>query len=130
MKQTIAVLLFCLACPLIACGQQTAEQPFTQDITPAPLQIVTAAVPPGQLSVVYVPFVFQAQGGLTPYLWDVPASSPGSLPPGLTLASDGTLSGTPSSTGSFAYRIRVTDNGGQTAIRDFHVGMPKEKPTG
>ena len=129
MKQLRSVVLM-LAFPLIACGQQMAEQPFTQDITPAPLMILTSTVPAGQMSVAFPPFVFQAQGGLLPYLWDVPPSSPGPLPPGLVLASDGTLSGTPGATGSFAYRIRVTDNGGNAAIRDFNVSARKERPTG
>lgn len=135
MKRTAMLLALCVAFPLIACGQQEAQQTFTQDITPAPLQLLTTTVPGGQMSVPFPPFTFVAQGGLLPYLWDVPPAplGAGPLPPGLTLDTNtGVLSGTPTATGSFSYSIRVTDNGGNAVIRDFRAGAGagKERPTG
>jgi hypothetical protein len=48
-----------------------------------------------------------ATGGVTPYTWSVLS---GSLPAGITLASDGVLSGTPSVTGSFNFTAQVVDS--------------------
>jgi hypothetical protein len=71
------------------------------------------------MSVVYTATVV-AQGGTLPYTWDI---SLGALPPGLLLnATTGTIAGTPSTTGSFAFTIRVTDVSGAAATRDFRMG--------
>jgi Putative Ig domain len=47
-----------------------------------------------------------ADGGTAPYTWSVTS---GSLPAGLKLRSNGTLSGTPSATGTTAFTVQVTD---------------------
>lgn len=62
-------------------------------------------------------FALQAEGGQPPYFW----SSNGSLPPGLTLAADGTLSGTASRTGEFTVEITVADQNKQLAARPVTV---------
>lgn len=68
-------------------------------------------------------FVLQAEGGQPPYAW----SSTGSLPPGLTLAADGTLSGTPSRTGEFTAEITVADQNQQLVARSVSLTvMPSE----
>ena len=43
------------------------------------------------------------------------------LPPGLTLASDGTISGTPTTPGTFTVTVTATDSTGVTATRDFTI---------
>jgi hypothetical protein len=48
----------------------------------------------------------QAVGGTAPLTWSVVS---GSLPGGLTLLSDGTISGTPTVSGTFAFTAQVTD---------------------
>lgn len=48
-----------------------------------------------------------ASGGVAPYTYTVTA---GALPAGLTLASGGTLSGTPSAGGTFSFTITATDS--------------------
>ncbi|MXV17052.1 YDG domain-containing protein [Hufsiella ginkgonis] len=48
-----------------------------------------------------------ATGGIAPYTFAVTA---GALPAGLSLASDGTLSGTPTAGGSFNFTVTATDN--------------------
>jgi photosystem II stability/assembly factor-like uncharacterized protein len=50
-----------------------------------------------------------AEGGTEPYTWSLaPGSSP--LPPGLTLAGDGTISGTPTQSENYDFTVRVTDS--------------------
>jgi len=51
---------------------------------------------------------FVAVGGTTPFGWMVQT---GKLPAGLTLSSDGVLSGTPTESGTFDFTVRVVDSG-------------------
>lgn len=53
-----------------------------------------------------------ATGGSGPYNWTLVG---GSLPAGLRLSSDGTLSGTPQAAGNALFRLRVGDSRGQTS---------------
>jgi photosystem II stability/assembly factor-like uncharacterized protein len=48
-----------------------------------------------------------AEGGTEPYVWSLMS---GNLPNGLTLDSDGTISGTPTHTDNFDFTVRVTDS--------------------
>lgn len=75
-------------------------------IAPAPLKITTAALPNGTAGVAYSQSL-AATGGVTPYAWSIAA---GALPAGVTLAANGTLSGTPSANGTFNFTARVTDS--------------------
>ena len=50
---------------------------------------------------------FTASGGTAPYTF---AQVAGALPDGLALAADGTLSGTPTASGTFAFTIEATDS--------------------
>lgn len=72
------------------------------------LQIATQSLPPGAIGVLYTQQLL-ASGGTPPYSWGfAPASSP--LPPGLSLAADGVLSGTPTVPGVSNFNVRVTDS--------------------
>jgi len=64
------------------------------------------APPAGVLGTPYGPFAFSASGGFQPLRWSITA---GNLPPDLTLGSDGSLSGTPTSAGDFMFTVTVTD---------------------
>lgn len=61
-----------------------------------------------------------ATGGQAPYTW---ALDGGALPPGVELAGDGTLSGTPSATGTFTFTARTTDAATppQVAVRSLSL---------
>jgi uncharacterized protein (TIGR03437 family) len=63
---------------------------------------------------------FAATGGLTPYSWSVTS---GVLPAGLNLGSTGSLTGTPTAAGQFAFTIGVADSAqgpaAQTASKSF-----------
>jgi sugar lactone lactonase YvrE len=54
-----------------------------------------------------------AAGGNPPYTW----ASSGALPPGLTLSASGTITGTPTVAGGYAFTIRVTDSASATATK-------------
>ena len=58
-----------------------------------------------------------AVGGNPPYTF---TKSSGTLPTGLTLASDGTLSGTPSAAGAFTFIIQAQDGTGDTGYRTYN----------
>jgi hypothetical protein len=77
-----------------------------------PVQITTTAIPAGQAGVAYSTMI-QATGGTTPYSWSITS---GALPAGVTLAAaTGTISGTPTVSGSFSFTAKVTDSTSPTA---------------
>ncbi len=59
-----------------------------------------------------------AAGGTPPYRWAVTG---GALPPGLSLASGGVLSGTPSAAGNYTFQITVTDSTGASGVGQFSI---------
>ena len=83
---------------------------FTMTVYEAGQSILTIdskeTLPRGRKGASYS-FSLKASGGTTPYRW---SRVRGSLPPGLRLSSSGVISGTPSSTGSYTFTVRVTDD--------------------
>jgi hypothetical protein len=75
-------------------GQVVSSVPLSITInTPAPLNITTnPTLPGGFVATPYAPQPLNVAGGVAPYTWVVIT---GQLPAGLTLAPDGTISGTP-----------------------------------
>ena len=59
-----------------------------------------------------------ATGGTPPYTWAVTA---GSLPAGITLRSDGKLSGTPTGTGASSFTVQATDSASGTATKALSI---------
>jgi hypothetical protein len=104
---------------------QTATKPYSLTIAssgPTPLQLITTSLSNGQVSVPYST-VLRASGGSTPYSWSVGS---GALPTGLTLgASNGQISGTPTTSGSFPFTIQVKDSSSpaQMANQSFTVAI-------
>lgn len=87
---------------------QMVSESVTLFINDSPLKINTAVQPPaGTQSTPYPGFAFTALGGSPQFTWSVTA---GALPAGLTLNSNGTLSGTPSGSGSSTFTVSVTDS--------------------
>ena len=89
--------------------------------TPAiPLAAAAATFHVGEVGIAYVPVALSATGGVAPYRWAVVS---GALPGGLTLGSDGSLSGTPTGGGTFTFTIQVADSGGSSAKIDGKIGV-------
>lgn len=108
-SRAIAALLLMLALMLWqGCGGGSTSQQTSPPPPPPPpkLSIATASVP-GVVQGKDYSFPFQAIGGTGPLTW----SSPDVLPSGLTLSSAGVLSGIPSSSGNFNFRVQVQDSG-------------------
>ncbi len=78
-------------------------------IKDSPIVVSTAPPPPaGTLTHPYAGYTFTvASGGTPPFTWTVTKGSP---PPGMTVGSDGSLSGMPSTAGSFPFTVTATDN--------------------
>jgi hypothetical protein len=92
-----------------------------------PLTIVPpsggSALSPGMVGQAYFGQDFFLSGGAGPYTWSVIA---GQLPPGMVLQTtagprdaSNQLAGTPTTTGTFAFTMRVSDYDGQQATQQF-----------
>jgi uncharacterized repeat protein (TIGR01451 family) len=79
------------------------------------LTIATRSVPAVKLEE-NVSFRFQAKFGIPPFSWSV---TNGTLPTGLSLNPDGSLSGTPTQPGTFSFTVKVTDSNNDTAEKSF-----------
>jgi hypothetical protein len=87
-------------------------------ITGGPFSITSANLPSAEESAPYSAFL-TASGGVPPYTWSMVW---GSLPAGLQLgASSGMLSGSPTQTGTFAFRVVGMDAASHTAQQSFSL---------
>lgn len=82
--------------------------------------ITTTSLPASQAGTAYPITVMQAAQGTGPYTWSTYNST---MPTGLTLAPDGTISGVPANGGRFSVTIRVTDATGGTNDRGFTIDI-------
>jgi uncharacterized repeat protein (TIGR03803 family) len=83
--------------------------------TIGPLKVITPALLPAGLTGVAYTTSLAATGGTPPYSWIVAAAVPpyDQIPPGLTLSTSGTISGTPIQFAgpSYQFNVTVTDSG-------------------
>jgi len=94
--------------------------------TPSPL-VISGALPYGQVGQPYTA-TLSASGGVPPYNWSALG-----LPAGLALNSDGTISGTPTTEGTFTVGVNVVDGDGVTASASYSAVISKlscTKPKG
>ena len=92
------------------------------------LEITTSSLSGGQESVHYDASL-TAIGGTAPYTWSV-LSRPrgkskgnnGSLPPGLSLSS-GSITGMPTTAGTFSFTVQAQDSKGQTATQPLSIAI-------
>jgi Putative Ig domain len=100
------------------CGN-TATKALAITIDAARPLVITnpsSTLRPGTVGSSYAANLF-ADGGVQPYRWAVVA---GQLPPGIVLNSN-QLSGRPTTAGTFTFTVRVTDNTGAQASREFSI---------
>ncbi|RCR68868.1 putative Ig domain-containing protein [Larkinella punicea] len=69
---------------------------------------------------------FTASGGTSPYSYSVAS---GTLPNGLSLATTGVLSGTPTESGSFTITVRATGNNGCSGLGSAYVLIAGDAPS-
>jgi hypothetical protein len=93
--------------------------PSPTPVNHEPLIISNPVFHSGEVGVTYAPVTLSATGGVPPYTW----TSVGSLPAGLTLSSDGVVSGTPTQGGYFAFGVQVLDFG-----KNDTAGLPANIP--
>jgi hypothetical protein len=100
-------------------AQATATSQLSIQISPAtaPLAITTTSLPNGSLGTAYSQ-TFAATGGTSPYTWTVVS---GTLPAGLTLNQNGTLSGTPTTAGTSTFTVQVRDAAQRVAASGFSI---------
>ncbi len=117
------------AAEVTATDGQVANSSFFQQVLETPaLQILTPG-PNLPDAVLGVDYYFQDfgdangqhdNGGGDSYTWTVLS---GALPPGLTLYTDGELSGRPTSAGTYSFTLQVTDGYGATDQRAFELAV-------
>jgi uncharacterized protein YhjY with autotransporter beta-barrel domain len=80
------------------------------------ITVSPTTVPDGRVGEAYAQS-FTAEGGTAPYEY----TTPGGLPGGLTLALNGTLSGTPTTAGSFTFTVEAEDEDGHVGSQSYDV---------
>jgi hypothetical protein len=96
----------------------TVTKQFTLAVT-SNLSITTASPLPDGLAGTPYARSLSAAGGVPPYMWAIVAGSP---PPGVALDQATTaITGTPVSSGTFAFTLQVTDASGASATHDYTV---------
>jgi len=97
-----------------------------------PIEVTTTTVPNAVFNLPYT-LTLAATGGTGAYSWSLAS---GTLPPGITLSGGGTLSGTPTGLGQFAFTVRAADAAGHSgtvalaiAVADSRVPAAPAAPT-
>ena len=98
----------------------TDTETFTIEVLPPePPSITTVTLSDGTVGEFYCCGNLFAIGGVQPYTWSVVA---GPLPPGLELPRrENTISGTPTTAGTFTFTVRVTDDLGAFSEQTFSI---------
>ena len=84
------------------------------------VRLTPAALPVGTNGVVYPATTFVATGGAfsPPFTWSLQS---GGLPSGLSLSSGGTVSGTPTQTGTFDFTLQLTDSLSRSVTWNYFI---------
>ncbi len=98
---------------------------FTITIDPAPLQIISAALPNAMAGLPYGAQPITASGGFAPYTF---AITQGALPSPLTFSNGQINSGVPAAAGLSGFTVTVTDAVGSTASGQFTLVVEPTAP--
>ncbi|PPT95983.1 autotransporter outer membrane beta-barrel domain-containing protein [Xanthomonas arboricola pv. arracaciae] len=101
-----------------------ASQNYSVTIAAATLVLAQPTLPPAVRGSAYNQML-TASGGVAPYRYSIAS---GTLPAGLTLASDGTLSGTPTTQGTSSFTIAVADAGNASATQAYSFTVSDAAP--
>ncbi|MBB4728092.1 putative Ig domain-containing protein [Xanthomonas arboricola] len=101
-----------------------ASQNYSVTIAAATLVLAQPTLPPAVRGSAYNQ-VLTASGGVAPYRYSIAS---GTLPTGLTLANDGTLSGTPTAQGTSSFTIAVADAGNASATQAYSFTVSDAAP--
>ncbi len=86
---------------------QKASAALSLTVGPAALAVSASSLPDATAGSAYSQDL-SASGGTKPYSWSLTS---GTLPAGLSLARNGTISGTPTAAGTSAFTVQATDSG-------------------
>ncbi|MFB3921521.1 MAG: putative Ig domain-containing protein [Terriglobia bacterium] len=116
---TSNILSFTIAAP----APTTTTTTTTTTTSTTPLSITTSSVPSATAGTSYNTS-FAGSGGTPAYVWSIPSGG-GTLPPGLILATTGTLTGTPSTAGTYSFTVQAADSAAtqQTAQKVFSMSV-------
>lgn len=113
----LSSLLFFNACSSVSvpASASTTSESTSNDSLNISTQLPSASVGSSYNATLTV------SGGTAPYAFSLPS---GQLPPGVVLgATSGTISGTPSSAGNFAFAISVSDSTGQSKEQPLQIAV-------
>ncbi len=115
------VALHCLLALLFsqACGSGSSGSSSTR------LAVTTSSLAAGTVTVSYSATLAATGGTGAGYNW---STSAGTLPAGLTLATSGLLSGTPTTAGNFSFTAEVTDSSGTSATASLTLMIASAGP--
>lgn len=97
-----------------ASAPYAVSQPYSLAVAP-PTIVIDTSLAAGTVGVPYSQ-VLAASGGLAPYSYSITS---GALPSGVTLSGSGTLSGTPTSGGTYTFVVGTIDAGGFDGARAY-----------
>lgn len=100
-------------------GQESTRE--LQVVTFEPLAVAAMTLPTATQGRAYAAQLV-AKGGDGAYTWSLES---GALPPGLSLAGGGALTGVPEDGGSFTFTARVTDGAGRVATRSLSLTVER-----
>jgi len=89
-------------------------------LTYSPLVVTTTNLPSAEIGGAYS-FPLAASGGVAPYVWGVASNA--SAPLGLTLSTNGVVSGVPSSAGQYNFPVVVTDSTMAQVSQNVNLGI-------
>lgn len=100
-----------------ATGHTSSERYFNMVVNRIRLRVGTTSAPGAVKGNAYS-LKLAAVGGSTGYTWTLDS---GTLPAGLTLSSDGTISGTPTTNETAVFVVKVTDSAGKTDTHQLTI---------
>lgn len=100
-------------------GGSTATKQFS--IVIGGIKIATASLPDGTVGTAYPNTQLTATNTSGTLFWEVTV---GDLPPGLSLAASGAISGTPTAGGTFTFTVQVTDDASNTGTKALSISIP------